>query len=51
MTIGLGRRFGASVVAAVLVLVVACGGGISVANGQVYINTYDGYLYAFGLKK
>lgn len=25
--------------------------GIAVANGQVYINTYDGTLYAFGLKQ
>lgn len=25
--------------------------GISLANGKVYINTYDGMLYAFGLKK
>ncbi len=25
--------------------------GIAVANGQVYINTYDGNLYCFGLKK
>ncbi|MEO8661533.1 MAG: PQQ-binding-like beta-propeller repeat protein [Bryobacteraceae bacterium] len=25
--------------------------GLGLANGQVYINTYDGYLYAYGLKK
>ncbi len=25
--------------------------GIALANGQVYINTYDGNLYCFGLKK
>jgi len=25
--------------------------GIALANGQIYINTYDGHLYAFGLKK
>ncbi|HWB98115.1 MAG TPA: PQQ-binding-like beta-propeller repeat protein [Bryobacteraceae bacterium] len=25
--------------------------GIAVANGQVYLNTYDGYVYCFGLKK
>ena len=25
--------------------------GISVANGRVFINTYDGTVYAFGLKK
>ena len=25
--------------------------GIAVANGSVYINTYDGVLYRFGLKK
>ncbi len=25
--------------------------GISVANGQVYINTYDGTVFCFGLKK
>ena len=25
--------------------------GIAVANGQVYINTYDGKIYCFGLKK
>ena len=25
--------------------------GISVANGRVYIGTYDGVLYCFGLKK
>jgi outer membrane protein assembly factor BamB len=25
--------------------------GISIANGKVYINTFDGSLYAFGLKK
>ena len=25
--------------------------GISVANGQVYINDYEGNLYCFGLKK
>ena len=25
--------------------------GLSIANGQVYINTFDGYLYCFGLKK
>jgi outer membrane protein assembly factor BamB len=25
--------------------------GIALANGQVYINTYDGELYCFGLKK
>ena len=25
--------------------------GLGLANGQVYINTYDGYLYCFGLKK
>jgi outer membrane protein assembly factor BamB len=25
--------------------------GIAVANGNVYINTYDGTLYRFGLKK
>jgi len=24
--------------------------GIAVANGKVYINTYDGVLYCFGLK-
>jgi hypothetical protein len=25
--------------------------GIAVANGQVYVNTWDGHVYAFGLKK
>jgi outer membrane protein assembly factor BamB len=25
-------------------------GGLSVANGKVYINTFDGYQYCFGLK-
>jgi len=25
--------------------------GLGLANGQVYINTYDGYVYCFGLKK
>jgi len=25
--------------------------GIAVANGSVYINTYDGMLYRFGIKK
>jgi outer membrane protein assembly factor BamB len=25
--------------------------GLSIANGQVYISTYDGLLYCFGLKK
>lgn len=25
--------------------------GLGLANGQVYINTYDGYLYCFGLRK
>jgi outer membrane protein assembly factor BamB len=25
--------------------------GIALANGQIYINTYDGHLYCFGLKK
>jgi outer membrane protein assembly factor BamB len=25
--------------------------GLGLANGQVYINTYDGYLYCYGLKK
>jgi outer membrane protein assembly factor BamB len=25
--------------------------GLALANGQVYINTYDGHLYCFGLKK
>jgi hypothetical protein len=25
--------------------------GLGLANGQVYINTYDGVLYCFGLKK
>ena len=24
-------------------------GGLSVANGKVYINTYDGYQYCFGI--
>ena len=26
-------------------------GGLAVANGRVYINTYDGALYCFGIKK
>jgi outer membrane protein assembly factor BamB len=26
-------------------------GGLALANGQVYINTHDGVLYCFGLKK
>ena len=26
-------------------------GGISVANGRVYIGTFDGYLYAFGIER
>jgi hypothetical protein len=26
-------------------------GGLGLANGKVYINTYDGMVYAFGLKK
>jgi outer membrane protein assembly factor BamB len=26
-------------------------GGLAVANGRVYINTYDGVLYCFGIKK
>ncbi|MBM3723840.1 MAG: pyrrolo-quinoline quinone [Acidobacteria bacterium] len=26
-------------------------GGLALANGKVYINTWDGYLYCFGLKK
>ena len=25
--------------------------GIAVSNGQVYINTYDGHIYCYGLKK
>lgn len=25
--------------------------GLALANGQVYINTYDGHIYCFGLKK
>ena len=25
--------------------------GIAVANGKIYINTFDGELYCFGLKK
>jgi hypothetical protein len=25
--------------------------GLGLANGSVYINTYDGVLYRFGLKK
>src|SRR6185295_5482474 len=25
--------------------------GLSIANGRVYINTFDGYLYCFGLTK
>jgi outer membrane protein assembly factor BamB len=25
--------------------------GLSVANGRVYINTFDGTLYSFGIKK
>jgi len=25
--------------------------GIAVSNGQVYINTYDGHVYCYGLKK
>ena len=25
--------------------------GLAVANGRIYINTFDGYLYCFGLKK
>ena len=25
-------------------------GGLSVANGRVYIGTFDGYLYSFGLE-
>jgi len=25
--------------------------GIALANGQIYINTYDGHIYCFGLKK
>lgn len=25
--------------------------GLAVANGRVYINTYDGYVYCFGLQK
>ena len=25
--------------------------GLSVANGRVYINTFDGNLYCFGIKK
>ena len=26
-------------------------GGISIANGRVYIGTFDGYLYAFGIER
>jgi hypothetical protein len=25
--------------------------GLALANGQVYLNTFDGHLYCFGLKK
>jgi outer membrane protein assembly factor BamB len=25
--------------------------GVAVANGQVYVNSYDGMLYCFGLRK
>ena len=26
-------------------------GGLAMANGRIYINTYDGVLYCFGIKK
>jgi outer membrane protein assembly factor BamB len=26
-------------------------GGLAMANGRVYINTYDGVLYCFGIKQ
>ncbi len=25
-------------------------GGIAVSNGRIFVSTYDGYVYAFGLK-